>query len=146
MEVEIKIDKNVKEPKVVIYSNSISEDIQKLANKIQEYSPNKVIGEKEDETFILDQNEIESFFTEDNKVYARKEKDKFKVRRKIYELEEMLQGTAFIRISNAEIANFDLVESLEIDGSKEICLKFKSGNYTYVSRRNISKIKKYLGL
>ena len=146
MEVEVKIENNLKEPKIIICTNQLTEEIKNLANKLKEYSPQKIIGENNLETFILDPNEIESFFTEDNKVYAQKNSEKYRIKKKIYELEEILQGTSFIRISNSEIANFDKVESLEIDGSKEICLKFKSGNYTYVSRRNISKIKKYLGL
>ena len=146
MEVEIKIDDKLKEPKVIIYTNQLTDEIQNLANKIKDDSPQKLIGENDLETFLLDPKEIESFFTEDNKVLARKESEKYRIKKKIYELEEMLQGSSFVRISNSEIANFDKVESLEIDGSREICLKFKSGNYTYVSRRNISKIKKYLGL
>ena len=146
MEIEIKIVDNLKEPKIIVCANKMTEDIENLVSKLKEYNPQKVLGTKDEEIFILDPTDIESFFAEDTKVYARKGTEKYRIKKKIYELEEMLQGTAFVRISNAEIANFDKVESLEIDGSKEICLKFKSGNYTYVSRRNISKIKKYLGI
>jgi DNA-binding LytR/AlgR family response regulator len=147
MKVELKIDKTVEEPKIIVCSNEITDDIVDFVNKLQYYNSNKtIIGYLDEKTFILDKNEIENFFTEDSKVYARKGKQKYKIKKKLYELEEILEGTSFIRISNAEIANFDKVECLDIKGTAVVCLKFKSGETTYVSRRYINKIKKYLNI
>jgi DNA-binding LytR/AlgR family response regulator len=147
VKVELKLDKDLDEPKIVVYSNELTNDIMDFVNKLQDYNASKmIIGYLEEKTFILDKNEIESFFTEDSKVYARKGNKKYKIKKKIYELEELLDGTSFVRISNSEIANFNKVDCLDVNGSMVICLKFKSGEITYVSRRYINKIKKYLNI
>ena len=63
-----------------------------------------------------------------------------------YELEEMFEGTPFIRISNSEIVNFKYVESLDMSMSGTISIKLKTGGNSFVSRRYVNKIKEYLGL
>ena len=64
----------------------------------------------------------------------------------MYELEETLKNTSFIRISNSEIINFNEVENLDLGIIGTIIVNFKSGNKAYVSRRNVAKIKKYLNI
>lgn len=147
MKVELKIDKELDETKIVVYAKELTEDIVNFVNKFQDYDGSKnIIGFLDDKTFILDKKDIESLFTENSKIYARVNNKNYKVKRKLYELEEALEGSSFVRISNNEIANFNKVECLDIKGSSVICLKYKSGEITYVSRRYISKIKKYLDI
>ena len=64
----------------------------------------------------------------------------------MFELEELLSDTSFVRISNSEIVNFNKVDCLDVQGRITIVLKFKSGEITYVSRRYIRKIKEYLNI
>ena len=58
----------------------------------------------------------------------------------------MLSGSSFVRISNSEIVNFGHVTSLDTSISGTISLRMTNGDKAYVSRRYVSKIKKYLGL
>jgi len=145
MEIEFKIDKNINETKVVIYSKEMNEEVKSLMNKLENSnSLETIIGINDDINYILNLEDIESFFTEDSKVYARKGDKKYRIRKRIFELEELLSNTSFIRISNSEIVNFNKVDSLDVQGRITIVLKFKSGKITYVSRRYIRKIKEYL--
>ena len=146
MKVEFKIDNNIDETKVVIYSKEKNEEIKSLMRKLENYNYNfeNLIGTKDDMTYILEQENIESFLTESGRVYARIGNTKFNIKRKLYELEENFKSTSFVRISNSEIVNFNKVESLDIQGSLSIRLNFKSGEYTYVSRRYIKRIKNFL--
>lgn len=147
MKIELEIDKNINEPVVKIHTNELNSEIKQLINIIEQYDNNeKIIGYIDDKAFILNKNEIESIYAEDNKVYAIIDNKKYRIKKKLYELEEMLNGTSFVRISNSEIANFNKVESMDIKGSTLIILKYKSGEVTYVSRRNVHKIKEYLNI
>jgi DNA-binding LytR/AlgR family response regulator len=147
VKVEVNVNKDTKEPKIVIYANEITEEISKLINELSEYSTNNIVGFLDNKVYLLDKMKIESFYTEGNKVYVRTiTQEKYIVKYRIYELEDILQNTSFIRISNSEIANFNEVVSLDLSIIGTIMLKFKSGNTTYVSRRNITKIKKYLNI
>lgn len=145
MKVELKLDKELDETKVVIYAKELNNKLSNLINKLELFEKDaKLIGYSEDKTYILDKDDIETFFSENNNVYARAGDKKYRIKQKLYELEEELKETDFVRVSHSEIVNFNRVESLEIQGSKVIILNFKSKQITYVSRRYVSKIKQYL--
>jgi len=145
MKVELKLDTTIDETKIVIYAKELNEDVSEWISKLQLLEKKtKFIGYLEEKTYILDKEDIETFYAENNSVYARVKGQNYKIKQKLYELEEQLQETSFIRISHSEIANFDKVESLEIQGSRLIILKFQSNQTTYVSRRYVRKIKQYL--
>ena len=143
MKVEVLIDKNIEEVKVVIHTNELTSEINELVETIESNEPLKIIGTTDDRKFLLNKKDIESFYTEDNKTYARIRENKYKISYKLYELEQLLAGTTFVRISNSEIVNFDNIDSFSYKDST-IYIYFKSGSYTYVSRRYIPKIKNYL--
>ena len=143
MKVEVVIDKKIEEPKVVIHANELSEEINDLVESLISNENLKIIGIANNRKFFLNKKEIESFYAEDNKTYARIGENKYRINYKLYELEDLLQNTDFVRISNSEIVNFNNIDSFSYqDGT--IYIYFKSGKHTYVSRRYIPKIKKYL--
>ena len=146
MRVEIKIDKDISEPKVVIYTKEITQEIAYLASNIETNSKDYIIGTSNDgKKFFLNKLDIESFYAENNKTYARLNSASYIVNYKLYELEELFQKTSFVRISNSEIVNFKQIDYFSFKDST-IYIYFKSGNFTYVSRRYIPKIRKYLNI
>lgn len=146
MDVEIKIDKNIETTKIVIYTKEMTDDISDLACKLSSNPSTIIMGFKDEKVFLLNRDDIFRFYTENNKIFASCLNENFKVKYRLYELEENLNGTSFIRISNSEIANFNKVSSLDMGISGTISLKFKNGDITFVSRRYVDTIKKYLNL
>jgi len=147
LKVEININPEIEETKIVIHAKEITNEVTKLANSLTEENINTIIGFLDDKVYILDKKDIESFYTEDNKIFARnKDQKKYYIKYRMYELEESLKNTSFIRISNSEIINFNEVRNLDLGIIGTIIVNFKSGNTAYVSRRNVAKIKKYLNI
>ncbi len=146
MKVEIVIDKDSVSPRLVLYTAKLTPELEQLVSRLSEEKSGRIIGFMQSEAFLLDREEIYSFYCEGQKVYARTGQHSFRVKERLYELEEQLAGSTFVRISNSEIANFRLVSSLDMGLSGTITVRYKDGVTTYVSRRNIEKIKKYLGL
>ena len=146
MDIELIIDENVEKEKIVIYAKQHTEKITDIINKISIEDKFKIIGFIDTEVFILQTSDIWSFYIENNKVYAKTKDKLYKVKYRIYELEEMLKNTSFIRISNSEIINLKTIESLDLGSAGTVIFKFKDGSTTYASRRSISKIKNYLNL
>lgn len=70
----------------------------------------------------------------------------FTLKLKLYELEQMLGETSFVRISNSVIANLNCIKNISIAFNGTLEVKFKDGSTEFVSRRYVSKIKEYLGL
>lgn len=146
MDVQIKIDKNYKVPMVVIYTNEITDSISELAKKLSIENSKTLTGFKNGEIFLLSPDEILNIYSEGQKIFAHLANDTLQLKYRLYELEDILDRTSFLRISNSEIVNFKKVKSLDMSISGTISLKFQTGYKSYVSRRYVEKIKNYLGL
>jgi DNA-binding LytR/AlgR family response regulator len=144
MEVEIKLDPNCKQPKVIIYTNEITQEINDLAKSLSGVEYSSLAGYKSGEILLIRPDDIIRIYSQGQKVLAQLEKDTVQLKYRLYELENRLAGTSFMRISNSEIVNFKKVVSLDMNMSGTISLKYKSGEKSFVSRRYIEKIKRYL--
>ena len=144
MEVEIKLDPNCKQPKVIIYTNEITQEINDLAKSLSGVEYSSLAGYKSGEILLIRPDDIIRIYSQGQKVLAQLEKDTVQLKYRLYELENRLAGTSFMRISNSEIVNFKKVVSLDMNMSGTISLKYKSGEKSFVSRRYIEKIKIYL--
>lgn len=146
MKVEIKVEDLLKEPYAIIYTNEITEEIQRMVDLLANNENKILTGITDDKIFLLDKDEIYCFYSENQKIYAKTDKGNLWVKQKLYKLEEMFQGNSFIRISNSCIVNVDKIKNLEINFAGTIGIVFKNGEKEFVSRRYLSKIKKYLGI
>ena len=146
MKVEVVVDSNCSEPKVVIYTSEISKDVSVLLNKIENSDLTIIKGFLDDKVCILNLQDIYLFYSENGKVYAKTSENSYNVKYRLYELEDMLSNKNFIRISNSEIINFKKVKNLDFAFLGTIKINFLNGTYTYASRRFIKKIKEYLNL
>ncbi|MDE6133679.1 MAG: LytTR family transcriptional regulator [Oscillospiraceae bacterium] len=146
MEVEIKIDGDYKVPKIVIYTDSVTEDIKALAEKLSSENRQVITAFKDNTVKILDPDEIIRIYSFAGRVAAVTERGEFFLRRRLYELEELLVSKKFVRISNSEIINLKWVKEFDLSASGTICVSLTNLEVTYVSRRYVSKIKKILGI
>ena len=94
--------------------------------------------------YILNQNEIETIYSESGKIHVRCNNEIYNIKNRLYELESLLDKKIFVRISNSEIVNFNKVENIDFKIIGTLILNFKSGNKAYASRRYIPKIKEFL--
>ncbi len=146
MEIEIKIDGNYKEPKIIILTEKMSDEINLLVKKITEDVPQMIAGFQDDQLKVLEQDEIFRIYTANNKVFANTSDGDYSLRLRLYELEERLEKNDFVRISNSEIINIRKVKAFDLSFTGTICVKLIDGTVTYVSRRYVPKIKQILGI
>ena len=146
MNVEIKIDSSYIEPKVIVITASITEKVNNIVKKLSEDNPQIISGVNGDTVEILERSELIRIYADSGKTVAVTDKGEYIVRRRLYELEELLDNDFFVRISNSEIINLKKVNHFDMSFTGTICVKLSNGAATYVSRRYVSKIKKILGL
>lgn len=146
MEIEIKLDGSYKEPKIIILTEKMSDEISLLVKKITEDVPQMIAGFQDDQLRVLEQDEIFRVYTANNKVFARTNDGEYSLRLRLYELEERLEKNDFVRISNSEIINIRKVKAFDLSFAGTICVKLIDGTVTYVSRRYVPKIKQILGI
>ena len=147
MKLNIKIDANVEEPEALITTARMTEEVNRVADFISglDNAATVILGMKDGKTELLEQNALVRIYTENGKVFARRDCDLYQVRLRLYELEERLDNR-FVRISNSEIVNLKKVKSLDLSFVGTICMELSNGEVSYVSRRYVSKMKKILGL
>lgn len=146
MQVEIKIDGSCKEPKVIILTDKVTDEINEILRKISEEHPQAIAGFKNEILEILEPNEIIRIFTANQKVYAQTDKSEYLLRLRLYEIEQRLDKNTFARISNSEIINLKKVKNMDLSFSGTICVNLHGNTKTFVSRRYVSKIKQILGI
>lgn len=146
MQVEIKIDGSYEEPKVIVLTASMSDEISAVVKKLSEDVPQVISGVRNEKVEVIEPQTIIRIYAASGKVFAVTEKGEYTLRLRLYELEERLDGSRFVRISNSEIINLQKVNCFDLSFTGTICVKLSGGATTYVSRRYVSKIKKILGI
>ena len=115
-------------------------------NIISQQNPSIISGIKDEKLEIIDENAIIAVFAQDGKVYADTKNGIYELKLRLYELENILDKTRFVRISKSEIINLKAVKNFDLSFTGTISVEMKNGKISYVSRRFVSKIKKILGV
>ena len=146
VQVEVKIDSSYTEPKIIVLTATMTEDISSLIKKLSADVPQILTGSRDDKTEVLEQSDLIRIYTGAGKVFAVTHKGEYTLRLRLYELEERLDSRRFVRISHSEIINLKKVSHFDLSFTGTICVKLSDGSTAYVSRRYVSKIKKILGI
>lgn len=144
MKVELNIDEKFKEILVTISTDKINDEVQELVNYI-EYKEDYLVGIADDKVCVLDISDIIRVFVEDRKVFVVTTKGKFIVRKKLYEMNNLLTKD-FVKISQSEIANIKFIKNLDLSIRGTIVIVYKNSDISYVSRRLLKDFKTKLGL
>ena len=143
MKLRIVIDKNHDE-QILIYAHEKTAlicDIEQLVNN----DSFDLTGYGETETIKLNLYEICCFITEENKVYALTEKGKYRLKSRLYQIEQNLNDN-FVKINQSCIANIKKIDKFKASVGGALTVIFKNGYEDYVSRRNLKNVKERLGL
>ena len=119
-----------------------------LTDKIEE-----IIGIKRNTLYAFKDNEIVSvslddaicFFTEDNKICIYIGNEKYQLKERLYQLEEMLDDN-FIKINRGCIVNIRKIKKFEMSFGGTISVVLTNGFKDYISRRELRNVKRRMGL
>lgn len=146
MEVEIRTEPGRQEPKVIILTGEESEELRRLADRLSALAVGPIPAGRGEERLLLPQGEFLRFYADGKRVSGQTGAEVCAVPLRLYELEERLDQTRFVRISNSEIINLDRVTSVDLSLSGTICMTLDGTVKAYVSRRYVKKIKETLNL
>ena len=154
MDLEFKMEPSQKEPKIIIVADHLSAEVHQLMGILSEISDHggspdespMIAGFQGEVLELLEWKNICRIYASAGKVFAVTDKGEYVLRFRLYELEDRMDRRCFVRISNSEIINLKKVKSFDLSFRGTICVEFKAGSVTYVSRRYVSKIKQVLGI
>ena len=145
MKIMLEQDLAYGETEVIIHCAQADEDILRLVAMLRVYQK-KLVGILDGERHLLDVKDVLYIDTADKKTFLYTEKAVYQSALRLYELEEWLDATRFVRISNGEIVNLDRVTAVDLSLSGTICMTLDETVKVYVSRRYVKKIKETLNL
>ena len=146
MQIEIKIDGNTPDTKVSIVTKQVDEKINALVRRISEERPQVLAGFSGDTVTLLEQENILRLYASNGKVFAVTQAGEYALRLRLYEAEERLDKSRFVRISNSEIVNLRMAKGFDLSYTGTIRVNLRDGTASFVSRRYVRKIKTVLGI
>ena len=90
MQVEIKIDPSCAEPKVVVWTAAMTEQIAQLVSRLQEGPAQVLTGSRDGQLEILPPDKIIRLYAAGGRVYAATAQGEYLLRLRLYELEGRL--------------------------------------------------------
>ncbi len=147
MKVEIRIVPQREEPAIIVEAAALTPEVEALAARLRERENGPLVGYRGETAALLERGEILRFYAADKAVFAQTGRGEFRMKERLYELEELLDPRQFVRVSNAEIVNLRQVTALDLSLGGTIKMTLADGKaICWVSRRNVKNIKKALGL
>ena len=146
MQIELNIDPSCAQPKIIIQAAALTDEVNAIMQKLSEDAPQLLTGTRDGKLEILEPAALIRVYAGAGKVFAVTKNGEYTLRLRLYELENRLNPHQFVRISNSEIINLKMVESLDLNLAGTICVRLKTGLTTYVSRRYLRKLKEILGI
>ncbi|MCI5510452.1 MAG: LytTR family transcriptional regulator [Eubacterium sp.] len=146
MKIEIKIDEGCTEPKIIVVTNRVTNEINEIVKSLSGEQYQMIAGFQDEQVIVLETSQIVRIYASNGKVCAEDEHGTYFLRLRLYELELRLANQSFVRISNGEIINLKKVKGFDLSFAGTICVSLSNGTVTYVSRRYVAKIKQLLGI
>ena len=146
MQIEIKIDEKCKEPKIIVVTDKMTDEINAVIQRLADEQPQVLAGFWEDTVEVLEMSCIYRVFAASGKVFAETDRGEYTLRLRLYEAEQRLDSRFFVRISNSDIINLKKVRSFDLSLAGTICITLSNGTVAYVSRRSVAMIKQLLGI
>jgi len=129
------------EDEVIIRCGRVDDTIQKLQQHILDLTAPRLVFYKDAQEYYLPLEDILFFETDGEQVYAHTKSDAFKVRHRLYELEEMLPRS-FLRAAKGTIVNTQHIYSINRNLTSSSKISFNGTHkHIYVSRHYYKSLK-----
>lgn len=133
MKISVKQNPSCTQTQIEIVCREIDENIKQLVDhiKLHQYT---LVGQKDNTQVTVLLNDVFYFDTVDNKTFVYMNQDVLQNDKRLYELEELLQDTSFVRINKSCIVNTKKVVSVKALTSGRLEAVLQNGEKVVVSK------------
>lgn len=133
------------EDEIIVRCRHMDQQLLKLIYAVKA-GREKITALQDGNYFQVALEEIYYFEAVDNKVFLYLEKEVYETRMKLYELQEIFQGTDFFRASKSCIVNLSKVKRLSPAFNGRFEALMQNGERVIISRQYVPVLKQKLGL
>ena len=145
MNVTITENPTLDDIEVAIACPHLDERVQRIVSALGAFD-RALVGERDGATYRLDVDDVCYAETVDGKTFLYTADAVYQTPLKLYELEERLAGTEFVRASKQMLVNFDHVQGIRPYLNARLQLLLDNGEAAIVSRQYAPAIKQKIGL
>lgn len=144
MKLKIEQSDEYSEAEIIIRCNCIDKNLQRIIEQIQ-LSKFMLTAYKDDSTILLKSDVVFYLESVDEKTFIYCRNEVYSSSMKLYELEEMLKKSTFVRVSKSCILNIDYLESVRplLNGKMEATLS--NNEKIIINRHYVPEFKKKFG-
>lgn len=147
VDIEVMIDPEYLDPKVVIYTKEKTKQVENIVYAVENVSDNDfpiIPAYGEEGLEFISQRDIVRVYTEGRKVILETSQASYTIKKSLSGIEEDLNKTRFVRISQSEIINIYKVKKFDINMAGTIGVEFENGSKSWTSRSCVKDIKNVL--
>ena len=141
MKISLKINSKYKVPEIHVCSSENTAEIRNLYHTVKEAVEENLVAYQDKEAVSIRCRDVIRIFSANKFVYLETADARLRIKERLYEMEEKLDKTRFVRISNSEIVNLRKIKRMDTSITGTIKMYLEGEIETYVSRRYVSKIK-----
>ncbi len=147
VDIEVLTDKSCIDPKVKIFTREHTGLVDNIIMAIENASENEfppIPAISEDRIKLISQRDIMRMYIQARKLIVQTESGSYIARKTLSALEEDLDPSRFVRISQSEIINIHKVNKFDISIAGTIGVEFEDGTKSWASRSCVKAIKNLL--
>ncbi len=145
MKITINIDPSLKDTEIVVNCAALTPETETIISALRIMDSQMPVT-KGDESFILDIAKIVYIEAVDRKTFVYTENECYETKLKLYETEERLCGSGFLRISKSCLVQLRYIRSIRAELDRRLRLTLENGEQMIVSRQYADELKKRLGV
>lgn len=130
---------------VEIHCREVTSETERLERYIRRFDE-RIIGSSEGQAHTIAVEQILYIEAVDKKTFLYTPGNVYETDKKLYELEEMLDGKTFFRCSKSVIVNLNKITKLKPEVTRNILATLTNGEVVVISRRNVKQLKALIGL
>jgi DNA-binding LytR/AlgR family response regulator len=135
------------EDEIIIKMANLSDEVLKTVRRLKDGVGKDTMAVYADENIVMiPLKDIFYFDAVDNRVFAYTKDKCYETKKKLFELEELLEGSSFIRISKNAIVNIKAIDHLSPEFNGRFVARLKNGEDIIISRGYVPDLKKKLGI
>ncbi|MBB4823130.1 DNA-binding LytR/AlgR family response regulator [Sporosarcina luteola] len=145
MQIKLIIDEKIEETAIHIHAKSFTDDIERIMKLLKSSSTEVIDGYLLQEIYMLKIPDIYFVYSEGAKVYFQTDENEYESKRKLYELEDLLEKE-FVRINKSTLVNVSKISFMKMEKIGMMQLVMDNGTTAHVSRLYLKTLKKRLGI
>lgn len=132
--------------KVQVSAPELTDEVQKIIDNLSKISKKKkeIVATKNNQIFLLKSKDVLYFYSDEKNNFAKTRESVYKIKERLYELEENLDDKNFIRISNSCIINIDRTKCFDVSQIGSLIAKMEDDTKQEVSKRKIKNVMNFL--